>query len=102
MLIANQQKLTTFFNAQLKSYMYPLTTSQIEEVFFFIDNYVVEHNIACETLEDYFESSTDSFVGFMLAIEKHFAWFDYSQSPCILEILDIFIQKAHKVMYSEA
>lgn len=79
-----------------------LTTSQIENVFCFINNYVIEYNIPYETLEEHFESSTDSFAGFMMAIEKHFTWFDYSQSPCILEILDIFIQKAHKVMYSEA
>lgn len=82
--------------------MYPLTTTQIEEVFFFMDDYVIKHDIDCETLEDHFESGTDGFVDLFLAIEKHFAWFDYSQSPCILEILDIFIQKVYDEMHAEA
>lgn len=82
--------------------MYPLTINQIEEVFFFIDSYVIKHDIACETLEDHFESGTDSFVDLFLAIEKHFSWFDYSQSPCVLEILYGFIQRVCDEMHSEA
>ena len=79
-----------------------LTNIQLEEVFYFIDNYVVEYNISFETLKDHFESSTDSFVDFILAVEKHFTWFDYTQIEEVLEILKIFIQKAHNEMYSEA
>ena len=79
-----------------------LTIIQIEQVFFFIDDYVVQYNIPLETLQGHFESSTDSFVDFILAVEKYFTWFDYTQIQQVLEILDIFIQKAHEDMYSAA
>lgn len=79
-----------------------LTTSQIEDVFYFIDDYVIKHNIACEALSNHFASGTNSFVNFILAVEMHFTWFDYTQSKYILEILDIFLQKAYDAMHNEA
>jgi hypothetical protein len=48
--------------------MFTLTISQTENAFFFIDDYVIKHNIAYETLSIHFTSDTNSFVDFILAI----------------------------------
>lgn len=74
--------------------MLTLTISQIEDVFFFINDYVTKYNIAHEMLSNHFASGTNSFVDFILAFEIHFTWFDYTQSQNILEILDVFLQEA--------
>ena len=75
---------------------YPLSNAMIEDVFVFIDIYVIRLGVPFEDLTEFFAFGTESFVQFILAVETHFQWFDYTQAVFVIEILDIYIQKAHE------
>ena len=70
---------------------YPLTSLHIEQLFLVIDKYLIRRGVPYEELNAHFACGTDTFAEFMVHVEKHFKWFDYSQSLFVIEVLDVYI-----------
>ena len=71
---------------------FELTNHQVSELFLYFNEYVVTRNLDFLTVSEYFAPGTNSFVDFVISLEKHFKWFDYSQAEDVIDVLDIYLQ----------
>ncbi len=71
---------------------FELNNNQVSELFLYFNEYVVKRNLDFLTVSEYFAPGSDSFVGFVISLEKRFKWFDYTQAEDVIDVLDIYLQ----------
>jgi hypothetical protein len=74
-----------------------LPSEQEEDLYELFISFMNENNLSnYEEVELYFKSGTDTFTKFILALEAHTDWFDYTQMPQIFDEISLYIEQLNE------
>lgn len=71
-----------------------LPSEQEEDLYELFTSFMDMNDIeSYEDVKELFKSGTDTFTGFLLALEKNTDWFDFTQMPQIFDEISLYIEQ---------